>query len=488
MSERPARGTEAEQGASPEALRPLVFRALTQFCRQRARSRSRLGRACALSATLHGLLLLLVAPIAGSSSLPQQPERLVVTRLAAKPAHEPPATTLVLPLSKEEDWIDELEVASQKELAEPDEEENWLEWVRSHAGRTGAASAAARIAMSARSVAEETRAAAQARSADGLGGPDDQASVAQVRQRQGSRPEKGQSQGRRRPNQPSQARTPALPIRDRPREPGRRQERVTPSSLGQEQASPEAWAPLAQLIQRAAVPVPEAPRASERSGAAAPRQPLPTRHGSPTASLPETRGRDAARLAKEATAPQQPPSAFVLADTPVPAKEPIPAAQQDPRERASKEGRSASGESPSAPGAAHASQAAVLRSSAAAASLVSPLSEPQLLDLSTALNTGWNPMSDMMLALDDSLRHAWIIPDQVKASGIVGTTTVEFVLHPNGRVSDVKVVKQSGHAILDQLAAGAIPQRLRGFRRLIPAEGYRVRFSFRYSDRPVGAN
>lgn len=72
---------------------------------------------------------------------------------------------------------------------------------------------------------------------------------------------------------------------------------------------------------------------------------------------------------------------------------------------------------------------------------------------------------------------AWIISDDYPIEAMrndwEGTSTIEWTIDRRGRVVDCRVVRSSGHAILDEAACGAITARGR-FRPARNSEGRRV--------------
>ncbi len=131
---------------------------------------------------------------------------------------------------------------------------------------------------------------------------------------------------------------------------------------------------------------------------------------------------------------------------------------------------------------------------AAGGSLVSPLDPPPILDIKAALSTRHHPLASMLQSLDNQLRESWEIPFDIRVSGIVGTTGLEFLIDDRGRVSDVQVVRPSGHPQLDAVARASVPAKLaefqvlrrdEGTRDAFPEQGLRVEYQFSYKDSPV---
>ncbi len=133
------------------------------------------------------------------------------------------------------------------------------------------------------------------------------------------------------------------------------------------------------------------------------------------------------------------------------------------------------------------------RRDAAGGHRVSAVSPPEVVDIQTALSTRQHPLAEVLTALDDQLREGWIIPLEIRVSGIVGTTGVRMVVDPRGRISEVALTRPSGHPHLDQLAQAAVPKRIDGFSRLLTAEardafpeqGLHLYYEFAYRDSPV---
>jgi outer membrane biosynthesis protein TonB len=131
--------------------------------------------------------------------------------------------------------------------------------------------------------------------------------------------------------------------------------------------------------------------------------------------------------------------------------------------------------------------------SAAGGHRVSTVRPPQVVDVRTALSTREHPLADVLTALDEQLREGWIIPLDIRVSGIVGTTGVQMVLDSKGRIQQVSLTRPSGHPHLDELARAAIPKRVEGFARLLttearaafPDQGLHVYYEFAYRDSPV---
>jgi outer membrane biosynthesis protein TonB len=170
--------------------------------------------------------------------------------------------------------------------------------------------------------------------------------------------------------------------------------------------------------------------------------------------------------------------------------------QEQERERESRASKRASGENrrDTPPGSARSSARSTAGSEAAAGgSVVSPREPPPTIDIQSALATRAHPLAGILQALDDQLRASWQLPFEVRSSGIVGTTGLEFTIDRWGRIDDVVVTRPSGHPQLDTLARGAVPERVDGFlllmlseaREAFPKRGLRVSYQFAYTDSPV---
>jgi len=72
--------------------------------------------------------------------------------------------------------------------------------------------------------------------------------------------------------------------------------------------------------------------------------------------------------------------------------------------------------------------------------------------------------------------------------GFTGRTKVEFRVLPDGRVTDVQVIRKSGHPELDALAVDAVPKRIRKVTEPVPDKGIVLQFSFVYRNSPIAGS
>lgn len=89
------------------------------------------------------------------------------------------------------------------------------------------------------------------------------------------------------------------------------------------------------------------------------------------------------------------------------------------------------------------------------------------------------------------VRDRWFTMDldpHDKALGIQGQVTLQFVIHRNGKVSDLVLVSSSGHDALDQLAVEAVPLKLPRFNRGLRERAVRHQLVLRYRNPLVNSN
>jgi TonB family protein len=89
-------------------------------------------------------------------------------------------------------------------------------------------------------------------------------------------------------------------------------------------------------------------------------------------------------------------------------------------------------------------------------------------DWQTSVSTRETPLGQYIARATAAIDARWRTADldpHSRALGIQGDVTVRYLIHPDGRTSDVVVVRKSGNPTLDQLAIQAIPARLDRFPR-----------------------
>lgn len=96
--------------------------------------------------------------------------------------------------------------------------------------------------------------------------------------------------------------------------------------------------------------------------------------------------------------------------------------------------------------------------------------------------------TERIYAIIQELWYARDLDPHARALGIQGNVTVEFLVHRHGRVSDLQVVKPSGHTEIDRLALQAVPERLPRFPRDLERHSVRQRITFKYRNHQITAD
>jgi hypothetical protein len=514
------------------ALRPRLA-ALRLVLTQRRAASDRLRRSLWVSILAHVLLFAALVPLAmprgEHATATREPLRVERVLLEVAQAPPPPPPT---PEPEPE----------PEQPPEPEREAERLEFVRSHLEAAASSPDTHRISTQDQRVQRERHTPARSQIADGRAQRGTRSGSPQRAARPGSRPEQAaeptpqseherrveaqasppppmEERAKREASQPSPSRTP----RDA-REPSPASLASAASSTRQavrpsqrrEPGERSNWEPLAVRLtglDPQAQPFPEAPS--------------PDRSASPPVAQAPThdqREEDHPQRERERRADQDPVAERLdrapgssqaqpeTATTAVLAARPSPAAPEPPleflieplelmREQQERERKEHASEHSARrtrrdtpPGSARAASASSAGSEAAAGgSVVSPIEPPPALDVRAALATRTHPLAPMLQALDDQLRAAWELPFEIRVSGIVGTTGVDFIVDRRGRIHEISLIRPSGHPALDALALAAIPRRIESFRGLLdedtldafPSDGLRVRYQFSYTDSPV---
>jgi len=114
--------------------------------------------------------------------------------------------------------------------------------------------------------------------------------------------------------------------------------------------------------------------------------------------------------------------------------------------------------------------------------------EERPLELEALVATRTHPLAPLAERIDRTLRENWHFPIEYKFMGLTGRTKVEFRVLPDGKITDIRIIRQSGHAELDALALQAVPRRIPKVNEPVPASGLVLRFSFVYRNSPVAGS
>ena len=87
-----------------------------------------------------------------------------------------------------------------------------------------------------------------------------------------------------------------------------------------------------------------------------------------------------------------------------------------------------------------------------------------------------------LVGVDQHVRMSWVLPLELRALGVQGTTEVTFIVDPKGRVQEKHLSRRSGRTELDALALAAVPKRLDRMPADLNLDSLTVRFTFRTTD------
>ena len=87
-----------------------------------------------------------------------------------------------------------------------------------------------------------------------------------------------------------------------------------------------------------------------------------------------------------------------------------------------------------------------------------------------------------LVGVDQDVRMAWVLPLEVRALGIQGTSEVTFIVDSKGRVEEKYLSRRSGRTELDALAMAAVPKRLDRMPEDLILDSLTVRYTFRTTD------
>jgi len=87
-----------------------------------------------------------------------------------------------------------------------------------------------------------------------------------------------------------------------------------------------------------------------------------------------------------------------------------------------------------------------------------------------------------LVGVDQEVRMSWILPLEMRALGIQGTSEVTFIVDSKGRVQDKHLSRRSGRTELDALALAAVPGRLDRMPHDLDLDSLTVRYTFRTTD------
>ncbi len=536
MSDRSATGCSQNRCRMP---------ALQQVVVQRNMARSRLRRSLWVSALFHAAILFVLVPLslpALSKDPPTSPRAMQVQRLELIPTPQQP------PPPPERARLPEPEIPEEPDPSE--DPERWLEFLRAHQSPSASSALATnRISTQHQLVEQERHARARSQVADGEDDRGERSGQPRSSVQAGALPQQAAPAAREQPAEGAPvAQAAANPERPEPNlrettageqdalamatelqqsseEAAHRREQAASHSQAArhkehstDDGRPGEWSPIATRVdgaQQRVPPYPEAPN-PDAPGLSAQRAAVPQASQREAPSESGSAGAEQAdeqsAQAQLAPAAQREPSETTQtsaarsaqSSTPGSAShelelnflvEPLVLAREAREQHSQSAADSASQRQRDSPPGSARSAAAQAPGNAAAAggSVVSALDPPITIDLLAALSVKEHPLARALQALDDELRDRWIIPLDLRASGIVGTTGLEFLIDRRGHIHGVEVVRPSGHEQLDQLAAVAIPGRLRGFRALLPRadryefphQGLRIRYQFAYTDSPV---
>ncbi len=510
--------------------------ALRQVLGDRRRANDRLRRSLWVSLLVHSLLFVLALPFAlhhAEAPAEANTSTVLVERVPIPESARPPQLRCEREARAEDRELDAESQAQAKAeverpeppplVVEPSPRDDALEFVRSPRETREPAPDSGRISTANRRVEHERVAQSRALVADGQADRGTHAGNPQRAVRSGAQPERAAAaaaafqaaQERGEPSTPSQLREhreDALADADDALDPRtvpfsealeavRRSEPALAERQGwepmafrltglEERAETFAEAPLPDRAASMVVPAQESSQAKEALAQAEQqeRRALEDQRARPQGSHQPERVPDQRQPMEQVTAPE-PELRFEV--------EPLELMrlERDQQQRAVAEESSHRDRRRRAPpGSARASVASPTGAqSAAGGSVASPLDPPETIDAMTVLQTRVHPLASVLESLDDQLRTAWVIPLDIRVSGIVGTAGIEMVLDRRGRIHDVALTRPSGHASLDALAQAAVPDRLHGFQRLLdddvraafPEEGLRIYYEFEYKDSPV---
>lgn len=94
-------------------------------------------------------------------------------------------------------------------------------------------------------------------------------------------------------------------------------------------------------------------------------------------------------------------------------------------------------------------------------------------------NVRQHVLGEWMDGVDASLRATWTYPPELRALGVHGEVTLQFLVRANGRVADIVILSSSGDARLDERAVAAVPSRTPPLPFGYTAQW--VRYTFRYA-------
>lgn len=87
-----------------------------------------------------------------------------------------------------------------------------------------------------------------------------------------------------------------------------------------------------------------------------------------------------------------------------------------------------------------------------------------------------------LVGVDQDVRMSWVLPLEMRALGVQGTSEVTFIVDSKGRVQEKHLSRRSGRAELDALALAAVPNRLDRMPNDLVLESLTVRYTFRTTD------
>ncbi len=99
------------------------------------------------------------------------------------------------------------------------------------------------------------------------------------------------------------------------------------------------------------------------------------------------------------------------------------------------------------------------------------------------VSTRTDPLGLYIQRIEQAVLERWLDGDLSyydRARGIQGEVVVEYVVEANGQVSSVEIARHSGHAELDILALGAIPERFPKIPRTLGEERLYQQITLRY--------
>jgi TonB family protein len=87
-----------------------------------------------------------------------------------------------------------------------------------------------------------------------------------------------------------------------------------------------------------------------------------------------------------------------------------------------------------------------------------------------------------LVGVDQDVRMSWVMPLEMRALGVQGTSEVTFIVDSKGRVQEKHLTRRSGRTELDALALAAVPKRLDRMPDDLRLEFLTVRYTFRTTD------